>query len=463
MKSKIVIIFFIARIILPTSLLLSQDDDVFFIKRIHSEALLTDSSFVLLKDLCTRFPGRLAGSNAYLGAAEFMEQHLHKMPQVRAYQQECIAQYWDRGSKEIVYFTDGQGDRWDVNALSLGNSIGTPSEGIYANVIEFQTLDEVEALEDGALKGKVVFFNRPMAKDLVNTFHAYGRAVDQRSAGPSVAASKGAVAVLVRSITHLSHDLPHTGGLMYKDSTLRVPGVAISTNDSDILSEKLKKGAVTVYLKTDCKMVGPRPAPNVIGEIIGTEWPEKIIVVGGHLDSWDVGQGAHDDGAGCVQSVEVLRIFNVLGYRPKHTIRCVLFSNEENGVAGGNTYATNALNNSEFHLAAMESDAGGFSPKGFSFDASADVFNEYYKTVSQWLPLLEPYGYQFEKGYAGVDINPLKSQNSLLIGLRPDSQRYFDFHHNSNDRFENVHPRELALGAAAMASLIYLIDKYGLN
>lgn len=455
--------YFVILAAFPIWLVGQSDDDVFFIKKIHTEALSSDSSYSLLKELCTRFPGRLAGSHAYLGAARFMEQHLSGMPDIQAYQQECIAQYWDRGNKEDVYFTDNEGNRWDVNALALGNSIATPVQGVYAEVIEFQSLDEVESLGPGALAGKVAFFNRPMAKDVIHTFHAYGRAVDQRSSGASVAASRGAVAVLVRSVTHLKHHLPHTGGVNYKDSSLMIPAVAISTIDADMLSQKLLQSTVLVYIKTDCRMVGPRSAPNVIGEIKGTDFPEKIIVVGGHLDSWDVGQGAHDDGAGCVQSAEVLRILIALNYKPRHTIRCVLFSNEENGVAGGRTYADIAAGKAENHVAAIESDAGGFSPRGFSFDASPEMFNDYYKKVSEWLPLLEPYGYQFEKGYSGVDISPLKSQNPLLIGLRPDSQRYFDFHHNENDRVENVHPRELALGAAAMASMIYLIDKYGLN
>jgi hypothetical protein len=448
---------------LPAVVMSQDDSDLFFIKKIHAEALSSDSSYFLLKELCTRYPGRLAGSPAYLGAAGYMENHLSGLPHVSAYQQECIAQYWERGSREEVYFTDNEGNRLDVRALSLGNSVSTVPEGVYAEVVEFQSLDEVEALNPGALEGKVAFFNRPMAKDVIHTFHAYGRAVDQRSSGASVAATKGAVAVLVRSVTHLIHSLPHTGGVNYRDSSLMIPAVAISTVDADILSQKLSQSSVHVFMKTDCRMAGPRSAPNVIGEMKGSEFPEKIIVVGGHLDSWDGGQGAHDDGSGCVQSAEVLRIFNALNYKPRHTIRCVLFSNEENGVAGGRTYADNAERNAEQHVAALESDAGGFSPRGFSFDASPELFNDYYRKVSEWLPLLEPYGYQFEKGYSGVYIGPLKPQGPLLIGLRPDSQRYFDFHHNENDRVENVHPRELALGAAAMASLIYLIDKYGLN
>jgi Zn-dependent M28 family amino/carboxypeptidase len=297
----------------------------------------------------------------------------------------------------------------------------------------------------------------------IRTFSAYGGAVDQRVYGPSKAAEYGAVAALVRSMTTAYDDFPHTGVTVYKDTLIRVPGLAISTNDAEKLSKALKKGRVNVFIKTNCKSVGLRPAPTVIGEIKGTEFPDEIILVGGHLDSWDIGQGAHDDGAGCVQSMEVLRVLQALDYKPKRTIRCVLFSNEENGLAGGKTYAKESNDLGEFHLAALESDAGGFSPRGFSFEADTSVFKTYYKNVSKWLPLLESYGLLFEMGGSGADISPLKSQKGLLIGLRPDSQRYFDFHHTANDRIEHVNKRELELGAAAMASLIFLIDKYGIK
>jgi Zn-dependent M28 family amino/carboxypeptidase len=281
--------------------------------------------------------------------------------------------------------------------------------------------------------------------------------------GPSKAAEFGAVAALVRSMTTSLDDFPHTGVTIYKDSLNKIPGIAISTLDAEKLSRAIKKGPVNVFLKTNCQTIGMKSAPTVIGEIKGSVFPEEIIVVGGHLDSWDVGQGAHDDGAGCIQSMEVLRLFTALGYQPKRTIRCVLFSNEENGLAGGRTYAKVSNEKNEFHLAALESDSGGFSPKGFSFEADTSVFKSYYKHVSKWLPLLESYGLHFEMGGSGADIGPLKSQKGLLIGLRPDSQRYFDFHHTANDKIENVNKRELELGAAAMASLIYLIDKYGIK
>lgn len=461
---RIVILYFVIFVSLGnTQSIIGQDEDAIMIKKIHDESLGNGMSYIWLTKLCTNHGGRIAGSEAYLGATNYTKSVLKSIKNVQSSIQDCDASYWKRGNKEQVYIIGKGGKRKKIDALSLGNSVSTPSEGLTAEVIEVQSLDEVEKLGRDKIAGKIVFYNRPMDATQIRTFSAYGGAVDQRAYGPSKAAEFGAVAALVRSMTTSLDDFPHTGVTIYKDSLNKIPGIAISTNDAEKLSVLLKKGKVNISIKTNCKTIGKRPAPTVIGEIRGTEFPDEIIVVGGHLDSWDVGQGAHDDGAGCIQSIEVLRILTALDYKPKRTIRCVLFSNEENGLAGGINYAKVSNDKGEFHLAALESDAGGFSPRGFSFDADTSVFKTYYKKVSQWLPLLESYGLHFEKGGSGADISPLKSQKGLLIGLRPDSQRYFDFHHTANDTIENVNKRELELGAAAMTSLIFLIDKYGLK
>ena len=215
-------------------------------------------------------------------------------------------------------------------------------------------------------------------------------------------------------------------------------------------------------MRNTSSMLSPEKSYNVIGEIRGTEFPDEIILIGGHLDSWDIGQGAHDDGSGCVQAMEVLNTLKRLQYKPKRTIRCVLFMNEENGLGGALAYAQKSNEENEFHLAAIESDAGGFTPRGFSCDATAEVFNDKFKSFYAFSSLMEPYGISLSKGGGGADINPLKSQNGLLIGLRPDSQRYFDYHHTKIDTFEAINKRELELGAAAITSIVYLIDKYGL-
>lgn len=450
-------------LILQATLCIAQDEDVYMVSKIHDEILTNGQCYPWLTELCTKHGARIAGSDAYIGATDFTLKTLGTIANVRGYKQDCEASYWKRGDINDVYMTDPKGQLIPLNALSLGNSVASPEGGIMAEVIEVQSLDEVEALGRDKVSGKIIFYNRPMDPRNIQTFRAYGGAVDQRVYGPSKAAEYGAVAALVRSMTTSMDDFPHTGVTNYKDTTQMVPGIAISTNDANKLSKALKNGPVSVFINTNCKTIGMKYAPTVIGEIKGTEFPDEIIIVGGHLDSWDVGQGAHDDGAGCVQSMEVLRTLLAIGYKPKRTIRCVLFSNEENGLAGGTTYAKVSNEKKEFHLAALESDSGGFSPRGFSFDADTSVLKTYYKHVTQWLPIMEPYGLHFEIGGSGADIGPLKSQKGLLAGLRPDSQRYFDFHHTQNDRIEAVNKRELELGAAAMTSLIYLIDKYGVK
>ena len=351
-----------------------------------------------------------------------------------------------------------------MKSSALGNSIGTGFKGVEGPVIQVKSLDEVKELGYENIAGKVVFYNRPMDPTQIRTFYAYGGAADQRVNGPAVAAEYGAVGTIVRSLTTLVDDVPHTGVTRYKEGIPKIPAVAISTKDANQLSRYMNLSDVSIYIETHCEMVDPaKESFNVVAEIKGSEHPEEIILVGGHLDSWDIGGGAHDDGAGCVHAMEVINTLNKLGYRPKRTIRCVLFMNEENGLGGGLAYAAASNKKNEFHMAAIESDAGGFSPRGFSCDASDAVFAPLYKQLTAWTSLLEPYGLHFSKGGSGADINPLKDQNGLLMGLRPDSQRYFDFHHTKNDKIIAVNERELKLGAAAMTSLVYLLDNYGLT
>lgn len=441
----------------------AQDTDVFMIRKIYDNALTTGQCYQDLADLCREHPGRIAGSEAYLGATEMMKKKLNKIKGTKAYFQSCEANYWMRGDLESVYIAEADGKLKELKALSLGNSVATPVGGILAEVVEVKSLDEVDKLGFDGVSGKIVFFNRPMDAKQIKTFHAYGGAVDQRVFGASRAAKYGAAAVLVRSVTTSIDYVPHTGTLVYDENLDKIAALAISTNDANLLSERISKGSVSVFLNSNPVDMGLRPAPSVIAEIRGSEFPDEIILVGGHLDSWDVGEGAHDDGAGCVQSMEVLRTLMNIGYKPKRTIRCVLFSNEENGLAGGKKYAEISNQNKEFHLMAIESDAGGFSPRGFSFESDTSYFKTYYSQVFKWSELLEPYGIHFENGGSGADISPLKSQGGLLVGLRPDSQRYFDIHHTAEDTFDKVNKRELELGAAAMASLVFLIDKYGLS
>ena len=441
----------------------NQDKDAFFIKKIYNTALTQGQCYPWLTHLTTRIGGRLAGSPQAAAAVEYTRQMLDTLGLDSVWLQPCMVPHWVRGEKEQVRIVNSQTmGTIELNALALGNSIGTEKAGINAEVIEVQSRDEVEKLGRAKIDGKIVFYNRPMDPTQLRTFSAYGGAVDQRTQGASTAAKYGAVAVLVRSMTTRLDDIPHTGTLTYAENVKKIPAVAISTNDSELLSDLLEKEKVRVYVRTNCENLELAPSFNVIGEIRGSEKPDEIILVGGHLDSWDVGAGAHDDGAGCVHAMDVLQILKRVNYKPKRTLRCVLFMNEENGLAGGRAYAKASNEKGEFHLAAIESDAGAFTPRGFSADGHADVFTKKFKKVIEWLPLIEPYGLYLSKGGSGADISPLKSQKGLLFGFRPDSQRYFDYHHTAIDNIDAVNKRELELGAASITSLVYLIDQHGL-
>ena len=301
-----------------------------------------------------------------------------------------------------------------------------------------------------------------MEKTLINTFESYGGCVDQRYSGAMEAAKYGAMAVIVRSLNLKIDDLPHTGSMTYGnlDVNDRIPSAAISTKDAEVLSSMLKlDSSIKFFLKQNCKQLDDVLSYNVIGEITGSEYPNEFIVVGGHLDSWDLGDGAHDDGAGCVQSMEVLRLLKMSNIKPKRSIRVVLFMNEENGLRGGNKYAQVASKKNEEHIFALESDAGGFTPRGFYFDCDSKNYNQ----ILSWKKLFKPYLIHFfELGGSGADVAPLKTRSNVLSGLKPDSQRYFDYHHAASDTFDAINQRELELGAATMTSLIYLIDKYGI-
>jgi hypothetical protein len=441
-----------------------SDEAIAMVNKIHTQALTQGKSYDWLRALCKGAGPRISGSLAYSNAVKIVSAQLKEIPGVEVRTQDVTVNYWQRGPRETVEAIPSRGKKWILKSLALGNSIGTGFKGIKADVVEVSSLDEVDKLGKEKLAGKIVFYNRRMDPGIIKSFNAYGRASDQRVSGPSRAAAQGALGVIVRSMTQELDDYPHTGSLRYSEDAPKIPALAISTNDAEKLSAQLKNGKVEIFMKDDPKTINGKNSPNVIGEIKGSESPEKVIVVGGHLDSWDVAEGAHDDGAGCVQAMEVLHLFHSLGYKPKNTIRVVLFSNEENGLEGARTYAASAINSREKYIAAIESDAGGFSPRGFTFDADTSVLKTYFRNVSKnFLPAMEGLGYQFEIGGSGADITPLKPTKAMLVGLRPDPQRYFDFHHTARDVFEAVHPRELKLGAAAMASLIYLIDAYGIE
>ncbi len=464
MRNRLLFPFILIFSLLGGTIKGQNDADARFLKDIHDQILSDGECYDWLYHLSENIGGRLAGSPASDLAIQYTYDVLNTIADT-VYLQECKVPYWERGKPESVKIIYPDQKPLEIGGLALGNSVGSGSEGVTGKIIEVQSLDEVRALGREHIEGNIVFYNRPMDPTKIRTFHAYGGAGDQRVNGPAVAAEYGAIATVVRSVTLQLDDAPHTGVTLYKEGVPKIPAVAISTIDANHLSEVLSDDSrVQLRIETHSQMVeAARTSYNVIAEIKGSTHPEEIILVGGHLDSWDVGGGAHDDGAGCVHSMQVLASLKALNYKPKRTLRCVLFMNEENGLGGGLAYADASNNANEYHMAAIESDAGGFSPNGFSCDGEEAVFANFYRQITTWEPLLNPYMLQLNTGGSGADISPLKSQGGILIGLRPDSQRYFDFHHTAKDRIEAVHKRELELGGAAMTSLVYLLDKYGLK
>ena len=448
----------------PFSGLLAQKNDAFVIKQIYDKALTEGDCYDWLRHLCKDIGPRLAGSPGAEAAVFSMKRLMDTLGFDTVYLQPCIVPRWDRGAPAAGRIVNNAvvGTE-ELRVTSLGNSIGTGPDGITAPIVEVFSLQEVEDLGRAGVAGKIVFFNRPMDPTQIKTFNAYGGAVDQRGNGHIVAAKYGARAALVRSMTTGLDDVPHTGAVAPAEAGMAIPAISVSTNDAEKLSRLLRQGEVRVHLQSNGRNLPPVPSFNVIGEIRGSDYPDEIVLVGGHLDSWDVGEGAHDDGAGIVHALQVLPLWQKIGHKPKRTFRCVLFMNEENGLAGGRAYWAASNEKKEFHLAALESDSGGFTPRGFSAQGREDVFTKDFRRINGWLPLLEPYGLSFSSGGSGADISGLKSQGGLLIGFKPDSQRYFDFHHTTTDVFENVNKRELELGAASITSLLYLIDNYGLR
>lgn len=447
--------------ITETGLSKEEKKDSTTIKTLFNSALTDGKSYEWLRDLTQNIGGRLSGSPEAAEAVEWGAKLMKNVGLDSVWLQPVMVPHWVRGEKEIATYTTN-GTQKNAPICALGFSVATPKTGVLAEVIEVSSLEEATKLGD-KMKGKIVFFNRPFDNTLINTFKAYGGCVDQRVQGAAICGKFGAKGVIVRSMTNSLDDFPHTGTMSYGNlpKSQYIPAAAISSRAATILSDDLKENPnLKFYFKQSCKTLPDAPSFNVIGEIKGSETPKNIFVVGGHLDSWDLGEGAHDDGTGIVQSLEVAYLFQKNNIKPKNTLRVVFFINEENGTRGAKKYAEVSKQNKETHIGGLESDAGGHTPRGFSIDAN--TINT--KLLQSWKKLLSPYGlHDLDKGGSGADISPLKGENVTLVGYRPDSQRYFDYHHSSRDTFDKVNKRELELGSASMASIIYLMDKYLYN
>jgi len=421
-------------------------------------ALTEQTAFKWLDELCNIGP-RLSGSENSLKAIYWAEEKLKSLGVDKIWLQPVMVPHWVRGNSETAaIFSPGSESLQSLNMISLGGSVATPENGITAEVIEINNFTELKDRQK-EVKGKIVFFSRPLDESLLNTFAGYGGAVDQRFYGAIEAAKYGALAVVIRSITTRHDNVPHTGVMGYVDSLPKIPAASLGYLDADNLHNALiNNPSLLLKLNFNPKTLPDTLSYNVIAEITGSEYPDEVIVFGGHFDSWDQGCGAHDDGAGCVQSMEVLKLFKDLNIKPKRTIRCVLFINEENGSRGGKEYGKYSEENKEKHIAVIESDRGGFTPLGFDVDSDPVTL----KIIQDWVPVLEKSGIcRVKKGGSGVDVQYIKNAK-VKIGYVPDAQRYMDVHHSANDTFESVHPRELELGSASIAILTYLISQEGL-
>lgn len=440
----------------------SQLNDSLFIKKMSDDIMGNGKAYENLRQLTKQIGGRLAGSPQMTKAENWGAEILKTLGADRVYMQECKVPAWNRGGadKASVIKIGDKKEKRALDILALGNSLGSGKNGVTAEVLALASFAELEERSE-EVKGKIVFFNYGFNPTNIQPFRSYGDAGIYRRIGAGRAAKYGAVAILIRSLTEATDNNPHTGVMAYNDSFPKIPAAAIGLKDADYLWTTCKRNTtVKVSLITNGSFLPEAIGHNVVAELKGTQFPNEVITVGGHLDSWDVNEGAHDDGAGIVQTMEVMRALKAMNYTPKRTLRFVLFANEENGGAGGDAYATAAAASNEKHIFALESDAGGFTPRGFGFTTSPDKLNK----IMEWKSLFLPYGvYDFRQGGGGSDIGPLNRKlGTSLAGLSPDGQRYFDVHHARNDVFENVNKRELHLGAVNMAALIYLVDKYGL-
>lgn len=437
----------------------AQKNDTLTIRKLYDYYLTQSKCYSNLEDLCLKIGGRLSGSPQAAEAVEWARKVMYAAGADTVILQECMVPHWVRGKKEICrYQLNGKENH--VACIALGSSIGTGPKGIKAGVIEVKSFEELEELGEKEIKGKIVFYNVFFDQKHVRTGQSYGETVKYRGRGASYAAKYGALAVLVRSMTSLADDEPHTGNMNYDTSLskVKIPALAIGYKSADRLLKDMKQHkGLQLYLETHCETLPDVLSYNVIGQLNGTEKPNEFILTGGHLDSWDNGQGAHDDGAGVVQSIEILGAFKTLGIRPKHSIRAVAFMNEENGLAGGKAYARAAKEKKEKHLAALETDAGGFTPRGFGVDTT----NGLYEKVLGWKALFTPYYVdRITPGGGGADISELDKMGVPCIGFEPDTQRYFDIHHTAADNIDKVNKRELELGAAGIGALLYLIDAH---
>ena len=435
----------------------SQQEDSLMISRIYEHALTKGKAYNNLEYLTQEIGPRIAGSPKVQEAVNWSKGLMEEIGFDSVYLQPLSLRYWDRGEPEVAYMVDGSNT--PLSVLALGGSVATPAAGLEAEVIEVDLLDELEEYGD-AVKGKIVFVNKPWDETLIESGQAYGKNSSQRFHGPVKAAEKGAIGYLFRSLSSSVDDYAHTGGTRYSEEVDSIPAMAISALSANRLSDALKENPnLKVFMKQNSAWKGEVETHNLIAEWTGQEHPERIITIGAHIDSWDVGEGAHDNGTGTMGILDAIATLKELGYTPKNTIRIIYYMNEENGVTGSIEYGERALEKGEDLIAAIESDAGGFAPRGFNIHSNA---SQLAFIQANWQPLFEPYlVHYFKKGSPGVDSGVWGKHfpDAIMFNFKPDPHRYFGLHHSKKDVFEAVDKRELQSGVASIASLLYLLDQ----
>jgi hypothetical protein len=436
----------------------AQTDDAVMIRSLYNEALRNGQTDANLYYLTSRIGSRISGSLQAQKTVDWSKKVLAQYRPDSVYLQPVTVPHWERGAQERSYYTS-KGRQVKMDVCALGGSVGTNGV-LTAGVVEVKSWAALEALEDKEVQGKFVFFNRAMDPAEIEVFKAYLAAVDQRSQGAIAAARRGAIGALVRSLTLAKDDFPHTGAVSYDSSVKKIPAAALSTNSADLLSEALRQDRLLQYsLHMQCRQLPDVQSYNVIAEIKGTKYPGEYVTVGAHLDTWDLSEGASDDGTGVVQAMEVLRLFRATGLAPERTVRIILYMNEEAGAHGAVEYAKQAVLKKEKHVAVIESDAGGFMPRGFRIETTAAAMSQFVK----WSNWFKPYKVDnIALQQRGVDLVPMKGLATALISLDCDDSRLFDIHHSALDTYDKINPREVAMGAAAMAAMVALISKYGL-
>jgi carboxypeptidase Q len=426
-------------------------------ERIIGAALASDAAWLRLAELCDGIGHRLTGSEALERAVRWAAAGMRADGLDRVWLQPVQVPHWVRGEERATVVEPGP---HELAMLGLGRSVGTPPGGITAEVVVVGSFTELAALPAGAARGKIVLFDVP--------FTRYGETVRYRSDGAKRAAAVGAVAALVRSVGPVSLRTPHTGAMSnYVDSIPKIPAAAVAIEDAAMMRRLAQRGErIRVKLEMGARTLPDTRSHNVIGEIRGRERPDEVVVVGGHIDSWDVGQGAHDDGGGCVLSMEALRLLVQLGLRPRRTVRCVLWTNEENGLKGGHAYADSLGPDIVRHVAALETDGGVERPIGFGVGVhhagtdSTDAARTQLAVarVKEIAPLLAGLGAdRITDGGGGADIGPLMKRGVPGLSHRTVGEHYFDWHHTRSDMLDKVDPVELRKNLAAIAVLVYVL------